>query len=428
MNDDQKFFLNVFSRVSASLIAPVAVVILQFQNLIAFLKSLVEKPNLLKQEFPIPGQPILVVALWKYGPLRQDIKNLFATARSLGYFVMAVNTGRGQEAKEYEHVNYYAQVSNFGRDFASYKFAMTTLYKRGWHKQAPRLVIANDSIFYSEIGLETFLNASLETKFRALGATENFEYERHLGSFFLSFDSSVFQHKRFIRFWKRYRRSNIRPTVIRRGELRLSKTVKKLVDPSEFGALYNIGLLSERFSTQDARQADRLFSLAVRPPGPLSWKRTLLPTVAEEWRNRYSAQMVRLQSDTKMSVNQIQDLVIRSVTISGMSKEIGRLVPGTHQDVIESTLREVAIESALLSAASGSQIHTACLWFSEAGLPIMKLDLLYRGTVSFSDILKYQKFMTSDEFLQFRELMFNRPYGGDTLVGWRRAAFFRGLI
>ncbi|MFM1783983.1 MAG: hypothetical protein RLZZ579_260 [Actinomycetota bacterium] len=428
MNEEQKFLFKVLNRALTFFRIPVAVLILQFQNIFQFLKCLTQKNSVLKAESPNPGQPILVVALWQYGPLREDIKKLFATAQQLGFFVLAVNTGKGQGEQEYENASYYAQIPNFGRDFASYKFAMQTIYRNGWHKNSSRLVLTNDSIFFSEAGLKVFLSASLKSKFRALGATENFEYERHLGSFFLSFDASVFQHKRFIRFWMRYRRSNLRPTVIRRGELGLSKTVKKFIDSNDFRALYDIGSIAERFSTHDVTQADRLFSFAVRAPGPLSWKRTLLPVVAEEWRNRYSALMIRPTSETKITVNQLQEILVRSVTISGLSKEISRLTPSAEENDVYTTLREVAIESVLISAASGSQIHTACLWFSEAGLPIAKLDLLYRGTASFSDILKFQNFMSHDEFLQFRALIFSRTYGGDTLVGWRRAAFFRGLI
>jgi hypothetical protein len=426
--EDEPLFLRVLNRASAFVRTPLAVPIIQFLNVFEYLKSLTQKPSILKAESPKPGQPILVVALWKYGPLREDIKKLFAAARSHGFFVLAVNTGKGQEEKDYELANYFAQIPNFGRDFASYKFAMKTVYRNNWHKYASRLVLANDSIFYSEVGLGSFLGASLETKLRALGATENFEIERHLGSFFVSFDPTVFQHKRFIRFWMRYRRTNIRPSVIRRGELRLSKTVKKLVDPSEFGALYDVGAVSEKFDKQDFAQADKFFSLSVRSPGAPRWRKSNLPAVAEEWRNRYSAQMLKLQSDTKLSVNQLEELFLKAVSLVGLVGEIRRLAPGSSDEEIYQSVREIALESMLLSTASGSQIHNSCLFFFDMGLPIVKLDLLYRGSASFSDILKFQDFMSYEEFLQLRGLIFQRPFGGDTLSGWRLAAFYRGLI
>jgi hypothetical protein len=428
MNEEQTFLLKVLDRASSFFRTPLAVAVLQFLNIIEFLKSLTQKPAILKAESPSPGQPILVVALWKYGSLREDIKKLIATAQRLGFFVLAVNTGKGQGTEDSERANFFAQIPNFGRDFASYKFAMQTIYKNNWHKNASRLVLANDSIFYSEVGLESLLVASLETKLRAMGATENFEIERHLGSFFLSFDPTVFEHKRFVRFWMRYRRSNIRPSVIRRGELRLSKTVKKLMDPSEFGALYDIGAVSENFEQQDFAQADRFFSLAVRSPGALHWRKSRLPAVAEEWRNRYSAQMLKLQSDSKLSINQLEDLFLKAVSLEGLSGEIGRLSPNTSDEEIYQTVREVALESILLSTASGSQIHNSCLFFFDMGLPIVKLDLLYRGAASFSDIMKFKNFMSYEEFLELRGLIFQRPFGGDTLTGWRRAAFYRGLI
>lgn len=428
MFEDQKLSLRILKRARASLIYPMAVVILQFQNIFQFLKSQNQRPTVLKAESPIPGQPILVVALWKHGPFRQDIRNLLATAQRLGFFILAVNTGKGQSAQDFESASFFAQIPNFGRDFASYKFAMKTIYKNNWHKNASRLVLANDSIFYSAGGLESLLVASLETKLRAMGATENFEIERHLGSFFLSFDPAVFQHNRFIRYWMSYRRSNIRPSVIRRGELRLSKTVKKLIDPSEFGALYDIAAVSEQFEQKKFDQADKFFSLSVRSPGALHWRKSLLPAVAEEWRNRYSAQMVKLQSDSKLSINQLEELFVKAVSLDGLSREISRLSPITSYEEVFQTVREIALESILLSTASGSQIHNSCLFFFDMGLPIVKLDLLYRGAASFSDVVKFRDLMSHQEFLQLRGLIFQRPFGGDTLTGWRRAAFYKGLV
>lgn len=428
MFEDQKLSLKILKRARASLLYPMAVLILSAQNAFAYIKSLSQRPSVLKFQSPEIGQPILVVALWKYGPLREDIKKLFAAARRHGFFVLAVNTGKVQGDQEYENANYFAQIPNFGRDFASYKFAMQTVYKKGWHRTTSRLVLANDSIFYSEVGLDAFLAASVNTKFRALGATENFEIERHLGSFFVSFDPTILMQKRFIRFWKRYRRSNIRPSVIRRGELRLSKTLKKLMDPSEFGALYDIGAVSEKFEQQDFAQADRFFSLAVRSPGQLQWRKSMLPAVAEEWRNRYSAQMLKLQSDSKLAISQLEELFLKAVSLEGLTVEIRRLSPNSSPAEVHQTVREIALESILLSTASGSQIHNSCLFFFDMGLPIVKLDLLYRGAASFSDIIKFQSLLSPEEYLQLRGLIFQRPFGGDTLTGWRQAAFYKGLI
>jgi hypothetical protein len=405
-----------------------AVLILSSQNAFAYIKSLSQRPSILKFQSPAVGQPILVVALWKHGPLREDIKKLFAAAQRHGFFVLAVNTGKVQGAQEYENADFFAQIPNFGRDFASYKFAMQTIYKKGWHRTTSRLVLANDSIFYSEVGLDAFLAAIVNTKFRALGATENFEIERHLGSFFVSFDPTILMQKRFIRFWKRYRRSNIRPSVIRRGELRLSKTLKKLMDPSEFGALFDIGAVSEKFEQQDFAQADRFFSLAVRSPGQLQWRKSMLPAVAEEWRNRYSAQMLKLQSDSKLAISQLEELFLKAVSLEGLTVEIRRLSPNSSPAEVHQTVREIALESILLSTASGSQIHNSCLFFFDMGLPIVKLDLLYRGAASFSDIIKFQSLLSPEEYLQLRGLIFQRPFGGDTLTGWRQAAFYKGLI
>jgi len=62
------------------------------------------------------------------------------------------------------------------------------------------------------------------------------------------------------------------------------------------------------------------------------------------------------------------------------------------------------------------------------GLPIVKLDGLYRGMFGIGDVNRILERLGGDDATGFRALIFRRPFGGDTLVGWQRFAFFRGFI
>ncbi|WP_454268057.1 hypothetical protein [Roseovarius sp. MBR-51] len=91
------------------------------------------------------------------------------------------------------------------------------------------------------------------------------------------------------------------------------------------------------------------------------------------------------------------------------------------------------LTDALSSVASevflhGSQIHQNAAILVELGLPMIKLDGLYRGMFNNYDILRLQKKLCETEAGEMSSLLFERPYGGQMLYGWKRAAFMRGLI
>jgi len=76
----------------------------------------------------------------------------------------------------------------------------------------------------------------------------------------------------------------------------------------------------------------------------------------------------------------------------------------------------------------GSQIHQNAAVLLEIGLPIIKLDGLYRGMFNNYDVLRLQKKLNETEARELSALLLDRPYGGQMLYGWKRAAFLRGLI
>ena len=61
-------------------------------------------------------------------------------------------------------------------------------------------------------------------------------------------------------------------------------------------------------------------------------------------------------------------------------------------------------------------------------MPIVKLDVLYRGVLSVRDIEEIANQLLEEERSLFLYQMHSRPFGSDTLTGWRRAAFNQGLI
>jgi hypothetical protein len=77
---------------------------------------------------------------------------------------------------------------------------------------------------------------------------------------------------------------------------------------------------------------------------------------------------------------------------------------------------------------AGSQIHQNNILLHHLGMPIIKLDGLYRGMFSTADVVQLASQLSQNEKPSFQKLMFDKPFGGNTLFGWKRAAFYRGLI
>lgn len=60
------------------------------------------------------------------------------------------------------------------------------------------------------------------------------------------------------------------------------------------------------------------------------------------------------------------------------------------------------------------------------GLPIVKMDGMYRGLFNTYDIIRLQEKLNEIEGRELAKILMERPYGGDVLAGWKRAAFLKG--
>ena len=76
----------------------------------------------------------------------------------------------------------------------------------------------------------------------------------------------------------------------------------------------------------------------------------------------------------------------------------------------------------------GSQIHQNAILLHFLGMPIIKLDGLYRGMFSPADVENIANQLEEDEVVFFKRMLYSKPFGGNVLSGWKQAAFYRGLI
>ena len=186
-------------RIKSALLYPLAYIIIASKSAINGIKYLVKKQVVHFQK-TYTGEKILLMALYEKGRLRPDILNLLETAKTSGLYVIAVNTSKVLQPESLQDcIDCYIERPNFGRDFGSYQTGFMYLFKQGWETQCPRLLMLNDSLFFSKKNLAAFLEKMTNNDIEVLGATENYEEDYHLGSFCVSVCQSILKKQLFVK-------------------------------------------------------------------------------------------------------------------------------------------------------------------------------------------------------------------------------------
>lgn len=421
--------MKIVARIKNLLLYPGAYFYFTIQSHFNWMKSLFEKNNVVFEN-AYNGQKILLLALYEKGKIREDIKHLLEVAKQQDAYIICVNTLMLTKPDQYSDLmDCYIERYNYGRDFGSYKTGFMYLYKRQLHDKCQRLVILNDSLFYSKKNQATFVNDLFKTDIEALGATENHEIEHHLGSFCLSLAGSVIRNNKFIRYWKKYSNSDVRPVVIKRGEMGLSKTMRRCVSSQDnFTSLYDISWFSEYIKNNPD-----IVNVAVnfnRASDLVDWKVPNLKRVKKRLISKYFIHDISLAGmETKIIADLKEDtfayfadspaLILKAFEGSLNNNGLSTLKSRVYEEVTNDMLECFSL---------GSQIHQNGIFLHHLGMPIIKLDALFRGMYSAEDVEKLSRQLESDEAIQFKRLLYSKPFGGAVLFGWKRAAFYRGLM
>lgn len=405
--------MNLIKQIIKILIYLLAYSFAASQSFFTRIKVFAQKP-ILHFEHPYESQPILLLALYEKGLLRPDIMNLLQVAKDLGMYVVAVNTMKILAPEQLKAVvDCYIERPNFGRDFGSYKTGFLHVYKKEWNKKCPRLLMLNDSVYFSKQRLKTFLKEMIVNDQEVIGATENFERQHHLGSFCISIDKKVLNNVLLKNFWKQYRCTDIRPRVIRSGEIRLSKILRSSLTYGGLTAFYDKKLIVKYF-LESPNLIHEVTSLC---RNSVFSQRT--------WKN-YSpldvAKMIFLKLGANKKSESLQDLHLSYLPLKhGLQKDDKQYL---QSEFVTEATKEVFFEA----MDTGSQIHNNAILFHKLGLPLIKCDLLFRGVCTTIDILTLSDQLTESEAKNFQGLMFSKTYGGKCLFGFNKILFRYGFI
>lgn len=383
------------------------------------------------------GGKVIMLALYEKSKLRNDTLELLKEAKSQGIYVVAVNTLK-LKAENYvpDLIDVYIERDNFGRDFGSYQVGMNYIYENKIADRCDRLLILNDSVFYSKKGLSKFIHDLFNTNVEVLGATENREISHHLGSFCISVVGDIVRKDKFRAFWKDYKSSNVRPFVIKRGEFKLSQTLKSLASTEDnFKALYDVCAFEGALKRDEhlfknyfyfRREGERRYWTNIRYlteyfEGDMilkSFYTKYLKDVQEEKNLNAEVEVKYRTKDTK-DVEDKMDFVSFATFISDV--DFNKL---PHGNVLKQRLLSIYLDD----FTRGSQIHNNCISLHYLGLPIVKLDLVYRCVCNFNDLIKLKDQLDESQKDEFMMLMMNRPSGGKFLFGWKQRAFDWGIL
>lgn len=406
---------------------PLIYLALSIKSFLVALESIGRKPKI-HWDTSYQTQPIALVALYQKGRLRPDTEVLLKSLKANGCYVIAVNTLKLNAPDDYRDLfDCYIERFNFGRDFGSYKAGFDYILRKNLHEACPRMMIVNDSVYCVSDRIDEFVKAMMSSKTEVLGSTENFETVHHLGSFCLSVSNTILTHKRFIRFWRQYRNSDIRPKVIKNGELELSKTLRRCsTAPSEFRSLYGTSEFLKRLQSDDA-----LIDEAIRRSRQSSitaWKRFSVKKVIKELRQQHLFRSLQVPKDTSLRLDGSHLSERIAVTDLKGIVDLAQSDLKADETVDPDLVRRVVVSHLTQVFMVGSQIHQNASTLLKMGLPIVKLDGLYRGMFSVQDIQSITDQLPPEDAGELQALLLDRPFGGDVYIGWRYAAFMRGLI
>lgn len=391
-----------------------------------------------KKEFT--GGKVMLLALYEKHALRNDTLELLKEAKRNNIFIIGVNTLR-LEKDNYplDLIDVYIERDNYGRDFGSYKAGMKYFFESNFQEKCERLLIINDSVFFSKNTLADFVHNLFETNIEVLGATENSQHSHHLGSFCISVAGKITRNKKFKDFWYDYKSSNVRPLVIKRGEFGLSKLLKSLVSSEQhFKSLFNVSFMERKLSTDDEFYKSYYY---YRREGERSWaNKSITQLLANDeiissYYYQYLLEHGKPEEATLVRTEAAQASKTRNLDSYAERNKVDYLdvvnfFESYHHEkpLLNDQFKQRLISLYLDEFTLGSQIHINCLALHKCGLPIIKLDLMFRCVCSMNDIIKLRDQLDESQREEFMTLILARLCGDKFLVGLNRLAYQFGIL
>lgn len=324
---------------------------------------------------PAAGKTYAIVVKYAGFSLGDDFLELLKALRRSDINIIVVVNGKLTEAardtlRPFAHRIFVR--NNIGQDFGAYRAVTVQLLKEGLNPD--RIIYCNDSIAYIKgTELDQLIQKLINSKYDVVGSFENHEYDHHIGSYLFSISGHAFQNPRVQNFWNDYRPYNIRPYVIKHGEIALSRLLKHC--GYRFDVVYSAERLGEHLYTLDlahlveliryTRPAFRLqplTELMSRTLAARDLSRALASSKAETIQQPHGTPTIGTYALYRKAIREAGD-------------------PNAKTDAVAERLaRDALVDRLMIDVTHTSQIHAGFgLFHRVLGAPLIKKDLLARA-------------------------------------------------
>lgn len=389
-----------------------------------------------KIENSFGGGFVIVIALFEKTSLRKDVIKFLETAKEIGAFIIGVNT-LSLKKQSYENglFDVYIERDNFGRDFGSYQAGFNYIFDNEINIKCDRVMMINDSVYFSLKGLSEFVTLMSSTENDVLGATENHHDIHHLGSFCISFSKKVVSNQKFISFWRNYRRTNVRPKIIKKGEMALTSMLRSINEENGYlPVAYSVTKLEKLLQNDDflksyvskIRWGDERVVISKSLSDCLFANKSAKDFYLrnfEEVTKPNEESTIDDASNKNIKTDNLMDFVHNDVGLISFVRNID----------FNATESSRAFKSSLIACcinlySDSSQIHSNCISLYSMGLPIIKMDLIYRSLASYADVERIKSMLPDEEKDDFFFRLTNKGSGLSSHKGIKLTSFMHGFI
>lgn len=350
--------------------------------------------------------------------VRNDVINILKELNEQNVSVLLISNKKLSEYQK-EILNKYADViisrRNYGRDFGAYKRGMEYIYKNIDLDSIDKLILLNDSVFYSLKGLNKFVNDLLDVKYEIIGATENYEYAKHIGSFCISMSRDIVKNSRVIKYWRKYKNTDLRPQVIAGGEIEFSRVLFSISNPSSVKILYSYYTVYSSWAS-GVLNANNMFNYIRDSKEPSDWKTFDFTTAVSDFiKEKMLPINLNSQFQPKSRIA-LKNFEVDTTCCISSAGALDLLNNHTHKiEDLESKYNDYMMNKLLDLIIGGGQIHQNNIMFYYLGMPIIKNDCFFRGIFNRADLNKMCSLLPADEVELFLSIQFSKPYGSEFL-------------
>lgn len=183
-----------------------------------------------KPQFPTDSRRFAVVAWYPDTQSLFSLKNLLTALglESVSVLLVATGSPRPETLQQLDGLyDHFILKDNQGRDFGAYRYGIEWLQNSGLYEDLDVLILANDSLFYSQTGILRDLRELLAGEEPWSCLYESFRPILHAQSFFQIFRRPLIHVPAFLDYWKDYSPRSARKHLIEKGEIGQSQALTR---------------------------------------------------------------------------------------------------------------------------------------------------------------------------------------------------------